>query len=69
MAISHNYHAAIPFTSQETPMDAATTPKVATVKLLINGQFVESKTTQWRDVLTRPRSRYWRACPLPRPTR
>ena len=32
-------------------MDAATTPKVATVKLLINGQFVESKTTQWRDVV------------------
>ncbi len=30
-------------------MDAAV--KVATVKLLINGQFVESKTTEWRDVV------------------
>lgn len=24
---------------------------IPTVKLLINGQFVESKTTQWRDVV------------------
>jgi len=37
-------------------MDATTTTpasatKVATVKLLIGGQFVESKTTQWRDVV------------------
>ncbi|NCU66138.1 CoA-acylating methylmalonate-semialdehyde dehydrogenase [Acidovorax sp. 210-6] len=30
-------------------MDAAV--KVATVKLLINGEFVESKTTEWRDVV------------------
>ncbi len=30
-------------------MDAAV--KVATVKLLINGQFVESQTTEWRDVV------------------
>ena len=34
-------------------MDATTTPttQVATVKLLIGGQFVESKTTEWRDVV------------------
>ena len=32
-------------------MDAAVTPKVATVKLLINGEFVESRTSEWRDVL------------------
>ncbi len=34
-------------------MDATTTPttRVATVKLLIGGQFVESKTTEWRDVI------------------
>ena len=32
-------------------MDASTTPQAATVKLLIGGQFVESKTTQWRDVV------------------
>ncbi len=32
-------------------MDASTTAQTATVKLLINGQFVESKTTQWRDVV------------------
>ena len=24
---------------------------IPTVKLLINGEFVESKTTQWRDVV------------------
>ncbi len=27
------------------------TPTVATVKLLINGEFVESRTSQWRDVV------------------
>lgn len=32
-------------------MDAAVNPKVATVKLLINGQFIESKTNEWHDVL------------------
>ncbi|HYP83603.1 CoA-acylating methylmalonate-semialdehyde dehydrogenase [Variovorax sp.] len=34
-------------------MDATTTPKaqVATVKLLIDGKFVESKTTEWRDIV------------------
>ncbi|MDM0045967.1 CoA-acylating methylmalonate-semialdehyde dehydrogenase [Variovorax dokdonensis] len=34
-------------------MDATTTPKaqVATVKLLIGGQFVESKTSEWRDIV------------------
>ena len=32
-------------------MDASTTPKAATVMLLIGGQFVESKTTQWRNVV------------------
>jgi malonate-semialdehyde dehydrogenase (acetylating)/methylmalonate-semialdehyde dehydrogenase len=34
-------------------MDATTTPatQVATVKLLIDGQFVESKTTEWRDIV------------------
>ncbi len=37
-------------------MDATTTPistasQVATVKLLIDGKFVESKTTEWRDVV------------------
>ena len=32
-------------------MDASTTPQVATVKLLIGGKFVESKSTQWRDVI------------------
>ncbi|RZI64287.1 MAG: aldehyde dehydrogenase family protein, partial [Variovorax sp.] len=34
-------------------MDATTTPttQVATVKLLIGGKFVESKTTEWRDVV------------------
>jgi malonate-semialdehyde dehydrogenase (acetylating)/methylmalonate-semialdehyde dehydrogenase len=37
-------------------MDATTTPtaadaRVATVKLLIDGKFVESKTTEWRDVV------------------
>ena len=34
-------------------MDTATLPatQVATVKLLIGGQFVESKTTEWRDVV------------------
>jgi malonate-semialdehyde dehydrogenase (acetylating)/methylmalonate-semialdehyde dehydrogenase len=34
-------------------MDATTTPtvEVATVKLLIGGQFVESTTTEWRDVV------------------
>ncbi|RZM03782.1 MAG: CoA-acylating methylmalonate-semialdehyde dehydrogenase [Variovorax sp.] len=34
-------------------MDATTTPtvEVATVKLLIGGQFVESTTTEWRDIV------------------
>ena len=34
-------------------MDATTTPAttVATVKLLIGGKFVESKTSEWRDVI------------------
>lgn len=33
-------------------MDATTTPtQVATVKLLIGGRLVESKTTEWRDVV------------------
>lgn len=32
-------------------MDTAVTPKVATVKLLINGEFVESRTNEWHDVL------------------
>ncbi|MFT3776808.1 MAG: CoA-acylating methylmalonate-semialdehyde dehydrogenase [Ottowia sp.] len=32
-------------------MDASTTPKAATVKLLIGGRFVESQSTQWRDVV------------------
>jgi len=33
-------------------MDATTTPtQVATVKLLIGGEFVESKSTEWRDVV------------------
>ena len=33
-------------------MDASTTPQqIATVKLLIDGRFVESKTTEWRDVV------------------
>ena len=34
-------------------MNAPTSAKVLapTVKLLINGQMVESKTTQWRDVV------------------
>src|SRR4249919_741675 len=35
------------------PMDATTTPttQVATVKLLIGGKFIESKTTEWRDIV------------------
>ncbi|MGH8429132.1 MAG: CoA-acylating methylmalonate-semialdehyde dehydrogenase [Solimonas sp.] len=34
-------------------MDASTTPasKVATVKLLIDGKFIESQTTEWREVV------------------
>ncbi|MBO9652567.1 MAG: CoA-acylating methylmalonate-semialdehyde dehydrogenase, partial [Variovorax sp.] len=34
-------------------MDATTTPatKVATVKLLIGGKFVDSKTTEWRNIV------------------
>ena len=32
-------------------MDASTAVKAPTVKLLIGGQFVESKTTEWRDVV------------------
>ncbi|MDB5732199.1 MAG: mmsA, partial [Variovorax sp.] len=34
-------------------MDATTTPatQVATVKLLIGGQLVESQTTEWRDIV------------------
>lgn len=32
-------------------MDASITSQVATVKLLIDGQFVESKSTQWRDII------------------
>ena len=34
-------------------MDAKVKPttQVATVKLLIGGQFIESKTTEWRDVV------------------
>jgi len=28
-----------------------TQANVPTVKLLINGEFIESKTTQWRDVI------------------
>src|SRR6478736_4415981 len=34
-------------------MDATTTPatKIATVKLLIGGKLVESKTTEWRDIV------------------
>ena len=28
-----------------------TTSAIPTVKLLINGEFVESRTTQWRDVV------------------
>ncbi|MCY1280978.1 Methylmalonate-semialdehyde dehydrogenase [acylating] [compost metagenome] len=32
-------------------MTTSAQPAVPTVKLLINGQFVESKTTQWRDVV------------------
>ena len=32
-------------------MDASTSVQAPTVKLLINGQLVESKTTQWRDVV------------------
>ena len=34
-------------------MDATTTPttQVATVKLLIGGKLVESKTTEWRDIV------------------
>ena len=34
-------------------MDATTTPttQVATVKLLIGGKFVDSKTTEWRDIV------------------
>ncbi|MGF6972380.1 acyl-CoA reductase-like NAD-dependent aldehyde dehydrogenase [Paraburkholderia sp. JPY465] len=35
--------------SNETSRDVA--GAVATVKLLINGEFVESKTTEWRDVV------------------
>jgi len=30
---------------------ATTTAAVPTVKLLINGEFVESKSTQWRDIV------------------
>ena len=48
-------------------MDASTAVQAPTVKLLINGQLVESKTTQWRNVVTPPRKRCWRACPSPRP--
>jgi malonate-semialdehyde dehydrogenase (acetylating)/methylmalonate-semialdehyde dehydrogenase len=32
-------------------MNASVQPKIATVKLLIGGQFIESKTTQWREVI------------------
>ena len=32
-------------------MDASTAVKAPSVKLLIGGQFVESKTTEWRDVV------------------
>ena len=34
-------------------MDASTQPstQIATVKLLIGGKFVESKTTEWRDIV------------------
>ena len=32
-------------------MDASTAVKAPTVKLLIGGKFVESKTTEWRDVV------------------
>ena len=32
-------------------MDASTAVQAPTVKLLINGQLVESKTTQWRNVV------------------
>ena len=32
-------------------MDASTAVQAPTVKLLINGQMVESKTTQWRNVV------------------
>ena len=32
-------------------MDASTAVKAPTVKLLIGGQFVESQTTEWRDVV------------------
>ena len=38
-------------------MDATTTTpatQVATVKLLIGGKFVESKTTEWRDIVNPP---------------
>lgn len=30
---------------------STSTVKPATVKLLINGEFVESKTTEWQDVI------------------
>ncbi len=41
-------------------MDATTAPttQVATVKLLIGGHFVESKTTEWRDVVNQLRRRH-----------
>src|SRR3990167_8424618 len=57
--ISHSYHACSrhccrPVFIQETsPVDASTAVKAPTVKLLIGGPFVESKTTEWRDVVNR----------------
>ena len=32
-------------------MTTHATPAVPTIPLLINGEFVESRTTQWRDVV------------------
>jgi malonate-semialdehyde dehydrogenase (acetylating)/methylmalonate-semialdehyde dehydrogenase len=32
-------------------MNTIASNQVPTVKLLINGEFVESKTTEWRDIV------------------
>ncbi|MGI4776843.1 MAG: CoA-acylating methylmalonate-semialdehyde dehydrogenase [Janthinobacterium lividum] len=54
-------------------MDATTTPvpaaaQVATVKLLIGGRFVESKTTEWRDVVNPATQQVLARVPFATPT-
>ncbi len=43
------------------------TPTQATVKLLINGEFVESKTTQWLDVINPATQEVVSRCPQSTP--